>query len=167
MTSKDFVTIQETMTWRDKIYHLVYSDADSFDQIPQDKWSQVYGVCFTKDGEIILGKNKLGHYNLLGGTREAGESVEQTLIREIQEESNTKVLSWLPIGHQYVSENDSYQLRAVCLVEPLGMFESDPAGSVSDIKYIKPDEFDKYIHWDKIGKRLLQRAIAKIDIINK
>lgn len=150
-------------------YNLVYEDMDCFDHIPLEKCRQVYGICFSADiqtlGKIILGKGKSGSYNLIGGTIETGESIETALAREVQEESNTLLLSWLPIGAQYVKELDFYQLRTVCLVKAIGPFESDPAGSVSAIEYIEVGEFNKLINWGKIGKRLLKRAIAKKSLL--
>ncbi|MCX6712062.1 MAG: NUDIX hydrolase [Candidatus Vogelbacteria bacterium] len=100
---------------------------------------------------------------MIGGTIEVGETFEQTLKREIQEESNMAVLKALPIGYQKVidTRDDSYiyQLRYACLVKPLGPFVSDPAGSVTEVKLIDPVEYKQYFDWGKIGERIIERAL--------
>jgi NADH pyrophosphatase NudC (nudix superfamily) len=133
-----------------KIIDIVYEDAASFDNLPYEKVRQVYGVCF--GGQ----KNDWG---LLGGTVEPGEKYEETLAREIQEESNMKVIDCWSIGSQYLVNEDTYQIRYACQVEPLGKFISDPAGGIKEIKLIDPADYKKYIDWGKIGDRLITRAL--------
>ena len=58
-----------------------------------------------------------------------------------------KVIKQVPIGYQEVTNPDEivdYQLRSFCLVEPIGEFISDPAGSVTEIKLIDPKDYKKY-----------------------
>jgi 8-oxo-dGTP pyrophosphatase MutT (NUDIX family) len=144
-------------------YIFEYSDADSFGHLDYSKCRQAYGVCFSGD-EIIIGYG--GHKNmwgLIGGTIEEGETFEQTLAREIQEESNMEVLSCKPIGYQKMidtrDESFVYQLRYACTVRPYGPFVEDPAGSVTEIKLIDPKEYKKYFDWGQIGERIIQRAL--------
>jgi ADP-ribose pyrophosphatase YjhB (NUDIX family) len=143
-------------------YRLEYHEADSFDDLDYGKCRQVYGVCFCGDKMVIgFGGQKQG-WGLIGGTVEAGETFEQTLTREIREESNMKVLSCLPIGYQKVTDprdnSHIYQLRYACVVEPLGPFVADPAGGVTEIKLIDPTEYRKYFDWGEIGERIVARA---------
>lgn len=144
-------------------YVFEYEDADSFADLKYAKCRQAYGVCFCDDHMVIGYGGKKQNWGLIGGTIEAGETFEQTLRREIQEESNMKVLKTLPIGYQKVidTRDDShiYQLRYACLVEPLGPFVSDPAGSVTEIKLINPSEYKQYFDWGKIGERIIERAL--------
>jgi hypothetical protein len=153
---------------RDKTvdYIFEYEDADSFEHLEYEKCRQTYGACFF-DGMLVIGYG--GHkkdWGLIGGTIEKGESFEQTLRREIQEESNMKILSFNPIGYQKVINlNDGsfiYQLRYACIVEPFGPFVSDPAGGVTEIKLIDPKEYKKYFDWGKIGERIINRAVEMI-----
>lgn len=54
----------------------------------------VVGRC---DGGVVVCRNDLGHRFLPGGTREPGETVEQTVDRELLEEAGatrTSALSW-------------------------------------------------------------------------
>lgn len=144
-------------------YIFEYSDKDSFDDLDISKCTQAYGVCFYED-KIVIGYNgKKKTWGLVGGTIEKGETLEQTLVREIQEESNMEVLSCLPIGYQKVIDTRDnsfyYQLRYVCLVQPYGPFVSDPADSITEIKLINPMEYKEYFDWGSIGDRIVGRAL--------
>ncbi|MBP6857675.1 MAG: NUDIX hydrolase [Candidatus Pacebacteria bacterium] len=144
-------------------YILEYQDTDSFDELPLDRCKQCYGVCFYEDKIFIGYDGNKNFWGLVGGSVEEGESLEQTLGREVREESNTEILNFIPIGYQKVTntENDKnfYQLRYACLVKPYGPFIADPAGSVTEIKLIDPKDYKQYFDWGKIGERIINRAI--------
>lgn len=143
-------------------YIFEYQDADSFDDLEYEKCRQTYGVCFC-EGLLVIGYGgQKKDWGLIGGTIEKAETFEQTLRREIQEESNMKILSFMPIGYQKVinlkDQSFIYQLRYACIVEPIGKFESDPAGAISEIKLIDPKEYKKYFDWGQIGERIIARG---------
>jgi 8-oxo-dGTP pyrophosphatase MutT (NUDIX family) len=148
------------MVWDDKEYNLIWHDSDSFDDLKGKELQQTYGVCLCDSKLVIVNNN--GKWSLVGGHIEKGESPEEALVREVQEETNMKVLKQIPIGYQEVISPDGtivYQLRSFCLVEPLGGFVSDPAGSVTEIKLIDPKDYKNYFDWGKIGDRIMKRAI--------
>ena len=124
---------------------------------------QVYGVCF-HDGRIILGFDGARNV-LLGGKPEAGETYEQTLAREVREESNMAVVAARPIGYVHVLEEDSYALRYVCTVEPLGRFVQDPAGQILRLSEVPPEQFVEQLAWGKIGPELLRRSLDLIHLL--
>jgi 8-oxo-dGTP pyrophosphatase MutT (NUDIX family) len=140
-----------------------YSDADSFDKLDKTKCTQTYGVCFYND-QIVIGYNKVDKsWSLIGGTIEKGETFEETLKREVKEEANMEILSFLPIGYQKATSsrdnNFVYQLRYVCLIRPYGPFISDPAGAITEIKLIDPKNYKQYFDWGEIGDRIVERAL--------
>ncbi len=147
-------------------YIFEYEDCDDFSILPYEKCRQVYGVCFYDD-KIVIGFG--GHkkmWGLIGGTIEEGESFLETFARKIQEESNMKVISAIPIGFQKVIDTRDqsfvYQLRYAAKVEPYGPFVSDPAGvinGITEIKLINAKEYKKYFNWNEIGDRLIERAL--------
>lgn len=144
-------------------YLMEYSDADSFDHLPYEQCRQVYGVCIY-DGKMIIGYGgKKDSWGLIGGTIENGETFLETLTREIQEESNMEVLSAIPVGYQKVTDTRDgsfvYQLRYACTARPHGPFISDPAGSVTKIASIAPEEYKQYFNWGQIGERIISRAL--------
>lgn len=148
-----------------------YEDTDSFDDLEYKKCFQTYAVCFYK-GLLVIAKGNYGDtqkgWGIIGGRIEAGETLEQTLRREVQEESNMKILSFKPIGYQKaVNTKDgsfNYQLRYVCTVEPIGPFVSDPGKAIDEIKLIKPRDYKKYFDWGRIGDRIMDRAFEIMGI---
>ena len=143
------------------IVSITYEDSDSFDNLLSKNVTQAYGVCFVGHRLVIVYSTKSNHWGLVGGSIETGETYEECLKREIKEESNMKVNSFLPIGYQeIVMENKTiYQLRYICLVEPYGNFISDPDESVTEIKLIDPKDHKQYFDWGEIGDRIIQRAL--------
>ena len=144
-------------------YIFEYEDADSFDHLDIAKCTQTYAVCFFGD-EIVIGFG--GHKNawgLIGGTIEKAETLEQTIRREIREESNMEILNYRPIGYQKVIDTRDgsffYQLRYVCIVRPFGPFVSDPDNGITEIKLIAPKDYKQYFDWGEIGERIVTRAI--------
>jgi hypothetical protein len=72
-----------------------------------------------------------------------------------------EVLNYAPIGYQEVHFDEKIfnQLRYVCKVKPYGAFESDPDGSITQIKLIDPKDYKQYFDWGEIGDRIINRAI--------
>lgn len=141
------------------IAHVIYDDCDSFEHLLSKKVTQVYAVCFLDDKMLVV-HNKHA-WGLVGGGLEKGETYEECLKREIKEESNMRVLSFVPIGAQEVQFDGKiiYQLRYACIIHPYGDFVSDPDGDVSEIKLIDPKDYKQYFNWGEVGKRIIERAI--------
>jgi len=154
-----------TLESNGKVYKLRYSEHDNFDHLPYDRCKQVYGVCFHRDKMIVVYSTNNGEgdmWILPGGTKEEGETYEQTLIREVQEETNMRVLKYLPIGVQKVINPDKsieYQLRFAAIVEPIGEFEADPDGDIQKIELIDPADYKSYFDWGEIGDRIVSKAL--------
>lgn len=154
------MVITGSIFWKDLEYKLVWHDCDSFDEIKDKKIQQSYGACFYK-GKLVVVHGQIG-WGLVGGHIEKDETPEIALEREVVEESNMKVLKQIPIGYQEVINPDGtsdFQLRSFCIVEPIGEFISDPAGSVTEFKLIDPKDYKKYFDWGKIGDRIMERAL--------
>lgn len=76
-----------------------------------------------------------------------------------------KVLSQKFIGYQDIYELDRVvrQTRFVCIVEPYGPFVKDPDGDVTEIKLVDLIDYKKYVDWDKVGERIMERALILKD----
>ena len=145
-------------------YIFEYSDEDSFDSLDYSKCKQVRAVCFFGDKMVIgYGGKPKGEWGLIGGTIKHGETFEETLGREVREESNMKVLSIIPIGYQKMIDTRDgsyvYQLRYACKTRPYGPFVADPVGGITEIKLIRPEEYRKCFDWGEIGERIITRAV--------
>ena len=149
-------------------YIFEYRDIDSFEEFDKNGFKQIYGICFCGDKMVIgFGGGRFSgkkNWNLVGGTREGSETVEETLKREVREESNMEILAYLPIGCQKVIDTRDgsfvYQLRCVCKVQPYGQFAKDPdPGGVTEIKLIDPADYKQYFDWGEIGEHIISRAL--------
>jgi hypothetical protein len=152
--------INDSTIWEGNKYKITWHDCDDFEEIKNENLQQSYGVCFYNQKLVIVSNN--GKWSLVGGHIEIDETPEVALIREVREETNMSVTKQIPIGYQKVTNPDgtvAYQLRSFCLVEPIGEFVFDPAGSVTEIKLINPKDYKKYFDWGKIGDRIMDRAM--------
>ncbi len=162
MNKNDLVIFDEWVDEDGKKWSFEYHNSDDFSDLPYDRCKQCYGVCFY-DGKIVIGYggNKKS-WGLIGGTIESDETFIETLTREVEEESNMRVISAVPIGYQKVpnayGEGDFYQLRFMATVEPIGEFVSDPGGGITKIKLIDSKDYKNYFDWGKIGHEIIRRA---------
>jgi ADP-ribose pyrophosphatase YjhB (NUDIX family) len=153
-----------TVDW--DIYRYIYHDTPlGFDTLPNI--NQVYGLCFTKNGQILLGYCKNIQWTILGGGIEKGESFWDCLERELVEESNHRLLKMVPIGYQkgFEIENpDNYvhQLRYACLVEPIGEFVQDgdvASPSIIKIGLFSPEKVPQVWNWGRSSEIMLKRGL--------
>ena len=144
-------------------YNVEWFDDTDFSNLKDVK--QAYGILFNDIGEILI-VNTVGNWQLPGGKPESGESWEEALIREVEEEVDAEIENIIPIGHQYVSEIKSEgvgspfcQLRFFAKISKLNDPTKDPAtGKIPERKFIKPEEFSDYCPWGKIGQYVVDKA---------
>ncbi len=148
-----------------KRYIFEYIESDSFENLESDKIKQVIAFAFNGDKLVLVNNvRRPGEYIPLGGSVEPGETGEESLIREVKEESNMEVLEYKPLGYQVVKDEEGkdepyYQLRYYCKVRPYGPFEGDPDGDVTEVLEINPEDYKKYFDWGEIGDVLMRKAL--------
>ena len=77
-------------------------------KIPNDELvTAVFGLLIVESGVVLVTTTR-GYLELLGGHREAGETIEQTLDRESYEEGGVKVIERIPIETEPNPENVKY-----------------------------------------------------------
>lgn len=144
-------------------YIFEYFETDSFEHLEYNRCKQTYAVCLCDGKMVVVYHGNKNTWGLVGGSIEKGESFEQTLKREIKEESNMEVLKFLPVGYQKCidTRDDSfiYQLRYVCTAHPYGPFISDPTGVITEMRLIDPKDYKEYFDWGAIGERIIERAL--------
>lgn len=149
-------------------YFFEYYESDSIDHLPAELMSQVQIIAFHKDKLLIVNNaNKFNTYSPVGGGIEKDEDPEVCLHRELQEESNMRVIKSRLIGYQrctnlsYPEKPVEYQLRYFATVEPIGEFtpDCDPDGDVIELLEIDPSDYKKYFDWGKIGDAIVNRAL--------
>jgi 8-oxo-dGTP pyrophosphatase MutT (NUDIX family) len=151
------------------VVYVTYYDVDSFEHLLSKNVTQSYGICFYGVKLVIVYNGKKKHWSHVGGSIEKGETFEECLRREIKEESNMRILSFLPIGYQEVliDSGTIWQLRYVCMVEPYGDFISDPDGGISEIKLVDPKDYGQYVKWGEIGDHIVKRALEMLSKYNE
>lgn len=141
-------------------FSVVYHDADSLAELGERKVSGVHAFCFYKGRMVVVFSEAKGYWTPPGGGVEAGETVEEAVAREVREETNMRVVSQRLIGFQDVFEPTKVvtQTRHFCVVEPIGKFEKDPDGDITEIKLIDPKDCKKYFDWGSVGERIVERT---------
>jgi len=158
--------ITEEYTGKSRVkYIFEYTDCNSFDHLEKDLIKQTYAVCFLENTDkiMIVHNGKKDTWGLIGGSVEEGESLEQTLRRELQEEGNLKLISCKALGYQKVIDTRDnsfiYQVRYFAVATPYGDFVSDPDGTIDKVVVIDPLEYKKYFDWKKIGDEIFKKAL--------
>lgn len=148
-------------------------ECDDFGQLKDLPVTQVYLVAFVDTTNVIVAVSRTGgeHYVLPGGTIEKGETIEQAMHRELAEETNAEVISWLPLGYQEVhveGEPIGYQARALAKVRQIDVqpFLSDPDGDIVRNEIVPVDSLNKILGWGVIGDRLVEIANVKLTSVS-
>ena len=130
--------------------------------------SQVYGIVFNAKGEILIARKKPeGGWGISGGTPEAGESVEETLRRELKEEVDVSVSKIIPLGAQKVvlfgddeGKSTLYQLRYIALLKELLPQTPDPdSGFIWERQFVPAKDISDYVKWGDSGDAMFEDAI--------
>ncbi len=131
------------------------------------KYTQVSGMCFTKEGKILIIR-RTPEWHLPGGKPENKETPEQTLKREVEEEASVIISECKMIGcfkidfpnNPNPKEGEQfYQLRYVAIIEKINETKLDPAtGLLYERKFVTPEEFNKHIQWGEVSKELCRVA---------
>jgi NUDIX domain len=100
-----------------------------FANLEYSKVSQCYGVVFNRAKKVLIVYHKRGEWQLPGGKLEQSETYTQAVFRECKEE--------------FIS----YQLRFFAKLRSEKPFLKDKDESITDKKWVKIDDLDKYLLW--------------------
>ncbi len=138
-------------------------DVDSHQALPDLPWQQVY-VVGNLDGKVPVVYYPSGHMGLPGGHTESGETVHETITREVTEELNCELIDWIPIGYQTLHQAgkaDIHQLRIYGNLKRIGDFVSDPGGSVIGHHLIDLTDLNSMVKWGITGQRIQDIAAKR------
>ncbi len=141
--------------------------------IPSQDWkvfnpvTQARGVCFTPEGKILLIQEHK-NWTIPGGSTESGETPEDTLRREVDEEATLELgecrligasQTLVPKSPKLIERKLFYQLRYVAIIKEMKEPTPDPCtGRIYSQKLIEPEEFNQYVQWGEIGKEMFRLA---------
>jgi len=148
------MSISGKSTYNGRDLTLVWYESN---QIPTGKKiSQVSAFCVDNNGDVLIVRHEKQGWCLPGGHPEDGETVEETLRREVQEEADATIKSDINLmgylgvfdpDNNSIEGRDYFQLRFLCKLDELNDFKAD--FETSDRQFIKPEELPKYITWMK------------------
>jgi len=167
--------ITSTIEYKGKKYALTWITDSNLDiYVPA---SQIYGIVFNKNGEILIARAKEdGLWQIPGGKPEKDESYVDALSRELKEEVDVTVTQITPLGAQKVEleENDkrklsSYQLRYIALLDKLLPQSLDPDLTINTVwerKFIPFSEVKNYVRWGEVGDAMFDDAVRLFNRIS-
>ncbi len=158
-------TFPQAVTHNGQRCDVVHVDTDSFADLDDTLIEKAHAVCMHENKLLLVSHPEWNIWSIPGGTRESGETIDETLRREIQEETNCSVISSVPISYEKIIDNEGnfhYRVQYFCQVVPMGAFESDVAGNINKIDWVDPFKFEEYIEKKEFKKATLQRVIDNL-----
>lgn len=159
-----------TDTWEHPRYgETTFTWLPNMDRSDADLITQAYGICLAGDlACLIIAPDSTKAY-LPGGTVEEGESLEETLRREVWEEANLKISDLRLLGLQEVQHSEQeherfgrtqyHQSRFVCRVDEAQPVTIDPDKDYAfDRFFIPVAELNDYLEWGDVGDELQRLA---------
>jgi ADP-ribose pyrophosphatase YjhB (NUDIX family) len=147
----------------------IYRETDPLEGLEGKRLGHVHAFAFYEGKLVIIFNKHHKTWSVPGGSIEPGETIEEALVREVQEESNMKVLHQELIGYQdnYSNLGIIRQTRSFCIVEPYGDFVMDPDDDIVEVKLIDPADYKQYFDWGPIGDRVMAVALEKLAAYEK
>lgn len=156
------LTIKSHFIYKDERHDVEFYEIQD-NNIPQLPWTQIY-IVGNLEGKVPIVKYQKSRDNLPGGGIEAGETLDEAVNREVEEELNMKVLSWMPLGYQKVTNSQgdvTHQLRAYGVLEKIDDFTNDPGGSVIGYELIDINDLNSHINYGEVGDFLVKKVVMK------
>ena len=122
--------------------------------------TQAYGLCVNESKEVAIVSDDEGKtWTLPGGSIEPGETIWQTLEREVAEEADIEISGIKFLGLQKVTNESRiyYQARFFCRVKRVLPQTIDPSkGKVLMRKFVPIATLNQVLKWGNIADELVR-----------
>ena len=161
--------------FKNKEYRFDIYMSDDFSDVKDIK--QVYTIVLSKDKKnMLVVYNKGGIWILPGGGVEEGETLIDTLVREVKEETNRDIdmNTIRSFFYQKSYKKDSNgewkyvqtQARYIAVASNDLEFEHDPDhGDIIEAKWIPIENVNEYLNWGTVGEMIKKELPKYIDKI--
>lgn len=164
MKTKRFI-----IPWEGKFYDCKWFDETNFEKYSPIKG--VHGFVFNDKDEVCLIKLSTEEVwtDLGGGIEKGDKTLEDTFIREVNEEANLEIVNLKRLAVvKFVPRNEpdkfGYDIRFVARVKKIKSQTIDPAeGEVPKRKFVSPKDFLKYTGLGKDAEFQLKIALKKLN----
>jgi ADP-ribose pyrophosphatase YjhB (NUDIX family) len=151
-----------TSTWEGKKIRYTWIKTKDFSKF--SPITQVYGVVFDAKENILIGREPNNDWCLPGGTPETGESLEQTLKREVEEEVDAKIGKIQKLGIQKVEFIEEgkviYQSRYIARLKKLLPQTEEPDKRIIwERKLGTKEDVLRDLKWGVSGKAIVEDAL--------
>ncbi|MEL7666568.1 MAG: NUDIX hydrolase [Candidatus Shapirobacteria bacterium] len=159
-----------SVEWRGHKYDYEWIDGTNINNFKP--YTLVSGVCFNKEGKILI-MNEHGRWRFPGGQSLSGsrqkESPENTLIREVKEETNVllkndrnTLLGAYKVKKVNSKKPEYYQIYYFSEISQILLREKDPENQkILGIEFVDTKNLLGYLHWGEEGTFLLKAIIKE------
>ncbi len=165
------LVLEHDSHWRGVLYRFKIYSATDFSQL--NNVEQVYGLVLDSDNEVLLVSGDKKQWILPGGGVETGETLIDTLKREVYEEAavivDDKTIRPFFFQKVYSVENgeEKYlatQARFVCRVKKQDRFIKDPdMGNIKYQLFVDVKRLHQYLKWGQTTK-FIQNEVMKVAV---
>ena len=122
------------------------------------------GCIVIDNGKVLLIQHLKGHWDIPKGHMEAGETEQETALREVKEETgvDVEVISDKRYTLEYTVENGNLKEVIYFIAKKIGGEETAQETEVSEIRWLAFDEAVEMLTYDN-SKELLRKAINFIE----
>ena len=122
------------------------------------------GCIVIDNGKVLLIQHLKGHWDIPKGHMEAGETEQETALREVKEETgvDVEVISDKRYTLEYTVENGNLKEVIYFIAKKIGGEEKAQETEVSEIRWLAFDEAVEMLTYDN-SKELLRKAINFIE----
>lgn|SRR5574344_1676971 len=135
---------------------------EGFD-LKDNKYTQVSAYIFNDLNQLLIVNN--GSWTIPGGHPEAGEIKEETLHREVMEETCVTIKDLKYLGSVEVVEDNKIYYQARYVARVLKVLEYDTEWETTERAFVNLEDLNKYITWSN-GKTFASQIESAKKMLN-